>query len=50
MSTTEAAAGEEVPKKVIKLAEIEKHTARDDLWMVIEGKVYDVTSFVDEHP
>ena len=27
--------------KIIKLAEIEKHTSRDDLWMVINGKVYD---------
>ncbi|CDO51451.1 hypothetical protein DV451_002429 [Geotrichum candidum] len=36
--------------KIIKLAEIEKHTSRDDLWMVINGKVYDVTPFVDEHP
>lgn len=41
---------EEAPAKTIKLSEIEKHTTRDDLWMVVNGKVYDVTSFVDEHP
>ncbi|KAF5095041.1 hypothetical protein D0Z03_001922 [Geotrichum reessii] len=35
---------------IIKLEEIKKHTSRDDLWMVINGKVYDVTPFVDEHP
>lgn len=40
-----------VEKKVfITSAEIEKHKSRDDLWMVVNGKVYDVTPFVDEHP
>ena len=23
---------------------------QDDLWVIIKGKVYDVTSYVDEHP
>ncbi|GMM51562.1 Cyb5 protein [Starmerella bacillaris] len=36
--------------KVIPLAEISKHNTVDDLWMAINGKVYDVTSFVDQHP
>lgn len=26
------------------------HNRRDDLWLVIEGKVYDFTSFVEDHP
>lgn len=30
--------------------EISKHSSRNDCWMVIEGKVYDVTSYIDNHP
>ena len=26
------------------------HRSADDLWLVVDGKVYDVTDFVDEHP
>lgn len=29
---------------------IKAHNTKDDLWMVVHGKVYDVTKFVDEHP
>uniref|UniRef100_A0A060T208 ARAD1C28248p n=1 Tax=Blastobotrys adeninivorans TaxID=409370 RepID=A0A060T208_BLAAD len=36
--------------KVYTAAEVAKHTDRDDLWLVVRGKVYDVTKFVDEHP
>ncbi|CCD25591.1 Cyb5p NDAI_0F02730 [Naumovozyma dairenensis CBS 421] len=30
--------------------EIAKHNSPDDTWIVIEGKVYDVSKFLDEHP
>jgi len=30
--------------------DIKKHATREDLWFVIEGKVYNVTSFLDDHP
>lgn len=30
--------------------EVEKHTSEDDLWLIIDHKVYDVTDFVDAHP
>ncbi|KAJ2671843.1 Cytochrome b5 [Coemansia spiralis] len=30
--------------------EIAKHCTRDDIWIVVHGKVYDVTKFLDEHP
>lgn len=33
-----------------ELSEVAAHNTREDLWMVIEGKVYDVTKFLDEHP
>ena len=36
--------------KIFTLEEIEAHNTREDLWMVIDGKVYDCTSFLDEHP
>ena len=31
-------------------AEVAKHASKDDVWVVIKGKVYDLTEFVDEHP
>lgn len=32
-------------------AEVSKHKDKDNgLWLIIEGNVYDVTKFVDEHP
>lgn len=40
----------EEDKKVISLEELKKHTTRDDLWLAINGKVYDVSKFLDEHP
>lgn len=36
--------------KIYTWPEIIKHDRRDDCWVVIEGKVYDVTSFLPHHP
>ena len=30
--------------------EIAKHNTVDSLWLVVSGKIYDVTTFIDEHP
>lgn len=40
------------PRNVARIpwSEVKKHTAKDDLWLLIDGKVYDVTPFLDLHP
>ena len=35
---------------IISLDEVSEHSSRDDGWMVIYDRVYDVTSFLKEHP
>ncbi|KAF8420179.1 cytochrome b5 [Tirmania nivea] len=30
--------------------EVSAHNSKKDLWVVIDGKVYDISAFVDEHP
>merc|ERR1719276_385621 len=32
------------------LDEVAKHTTKTDCWVVVDGKVLDVTSFLSEHP
>ncbi len=36
--------------RVISMAECDKHKTEEDVWLVIHGKVYDVTAFANEHP
>lgn len=35
---------------VYKIEEVAKHKSTDDLWIVYNGLVYDVSKFIDEHP
>ncbi|XP_010924798.1 cytochrome B5-like protein [Elaeis guineensis] len=30
--------------------EVSVHNKRDDCWIIVKGKVYDVTPYVEEHP
>ncbi|KAJ2465775.1 Cytochrome b5 [Coemansia sp. RSA 2322] len=30
--------------------QIQQHSTREDIWIVVHGKVYDVAAFLDEHP
>lgn len=36
--------------KVIKVEELKKHNSDKSCWLAINGKVYDVTPFLEEHP
>jgi nitrate reductase (NAD(P)H) len=36
--------------RVISMAEVEKHDTEESAWFVYEGKVYDATPFLKEHP
>lgn len=37
-------------KKTYTWDQVREHSSFDDCWLVIEGRVYDVTRFIDEHP
>ncbi|KKU25204.1 MAG: NR2-2/2HbN [Microgenomates group bacterium GW2011_GWA2_46_16] len=40
-----------IGKKVtLNLAEIAKHNTAENCWLLINSKVYDVTSYISEHP
>jgi cytochrome b involved in lipid metabolism len=37
-------------EKGIKAAEVSIHSSRNDCWVVVNGQVWDVTSFMKTHP
>lgn len=43
-----SAAGEK--PRVITPEELARHDTTDDCWMAIEGKVYDFTDYIPDHP
>jgi cytochrome-b5 reductase len=34
----------------IALLEVYRHKKKNDLWLIVNGKVYDVTKFIVNHP
>ena len=38
-----------MPRK-ISLQEVSRHNTMRDCWVVINGNVYDMSSFIDDHP
>ncbi|XP_062109116.1 cytochrome b5 [Humulus lupulus] len=36
--------------KVFTLAQVSEHNTPKDCWLIINGKVYDVTKFLEDHP
>ncbi|EGF84385.1 hypothetical protein BATDEDRAFT_7014, partial [Batrachochytrium dendrobatidis JAM81] len=36
--------------KTFTIEEVKEHNTRGNLWMVIQGKVYDCSKFLDDHP
>ncbi|KAG6423029.1 hypothetical protein SASPL_113412 [Salvia splendens] len=39
-----------VESKVFTYSDVSAHKTSDDCWVIINGKVYNVTSYLDEHP
>nr|ABA54492.1 cytochrome b5 type 56 [Crepis alpina] len=37
-------------RKTFVFADVSRHDKVDDCWLIISGKVYDVTTFLDDHP
>ena len=37
-------------ERVISLEELQMHATQDDCWVAIDGKVYDFTGFLEDHP
>ena len=36
--------------KIIQASEVVQHHSVSDIWIVVDGKVYDMTRFAPEHP
>jgi len=37
-------------KSSFSLSDVAEHNNENDCWLVIDGKVYDVTSYIEKHP
>jgi len=49
-AATPSAAPGEAAERTVSAADLAAHDSADDCWMAIDGVVYDVTSYIPEHP
>jgi cytochrome b involved in lipid metabolism len=49
-SSSSSASNHTATNNLISIAEVRKHNTEDDLWIVLENKVYDLTEFAPTHP
>ncbi|CAM6120176.1 unnamed protein product [Calypogeia fissa] len=42
--------GGEIGERILSREEISRHRREDDAWIVVDGKVYEVTNFLEVHP
>jgi nitrate reductase (NAD(P)H) len=45
-----AAPAKTAGSKLIKMEEVRKHNKEEDVWIVVNNKVYDCTEYLDLHP
>jgi len=38
------------PSSGITMVQVARHSSASDCWLVVSGKVYDVTTFISQHP
>lgn len=38
------------PQTMLSLTELQKHNSNQSCWLLISGKIYDVTSYINSHP
>lgn len=50
LSPAAEAGSEDEGTKTYTFAEVADHATLDDCWMAIEGRVYDFTDYIDQHP
>ena len=48
--TTTTDSATTIEPNIYTLEEVSKHSTKEDCWTVIEGRVYDITSYIPRHP
>lgn len=50
MSSSSVSRASAAGSRSVSLSEVQQHNRDGDCWVAVHGQVYDVSSFVDEHP